>query len=158
MSDIKLAWNNNAMQAVATFDKNAGDMVLDLGLATSVYISLFTDARAKDDDELPDIVQNETWPDRRGWWADETSERENDSIGSRLWLLLRSKATQENVQRAKTYAKEALQWMLDEGVAKEVAVEAERQNEWLCIKVSITRLTGTVESCRFDILWKGTVS
>src|SRR5579875_2938906 len=54
-------------------------------LITSVAISLFTDRIANADDPIPDGST-----DPRGWWGDLD---ETYPIGSRLWLLDRSKAT-----------------------------------------------------------------
>lgn len=47
-------------------------------------------------------------------------------FGSRLHLLLRAKNTVQTAQRAEGYAKEALQWMIDEGRAKSVEVFTRR--------------------------------
>ena len=45
------------------------DLQGDDGLMTAVIISLFTDARAHDDDPLPDERVGVS-SDRRGWWGD----------------------------------------------------------------------------------------
>jgi phage gp46-like protein len=47
-------------------------------------------------------------------------------FGSRLHLLKRAKNTDQTAQRAAGYAKEALQWMIDEGRAKSVEVFTRR--------------------------------
>ena len=46
---------------------DARDLQGDDGLLTAVIISLFTDARAHDDDPLPDERVGVT-SDKRGWW------------------------------------------------------------------------------------------
>lgn len=51
----------------------------------------------------------------------------NTSFGSRLYLLERAKDTAQTAQRAIGYAKEALQWMIDEGKARSVNVYAGRE-------------------------------
>lgn len=70
------------------------DLQGDDGLMTAVIISLFTDARAHDDDPLPDERVGVS-SDRRGWWGDclpdAQGEQTLESIGSRLWLLWREK-------------------------------------------------------------------
>ena len=48
-------------------------------------------------------------------------------FGSRLHLLWRAKDTDQTMQRAVGYAKEALQWMVDQGKAKTVNVYARRE-------------------------------
>jgi len=99
------------------FDIGVGqdDLEHDLGLRTAVMISLLTDARARDDDEIPDGSN-----DKRGHWADSYEE---DSIGSRLWLLERAKETQNTLDRGKEYATEALRWFIKDGIAKTINVE-----------------------------------
>jgi phage gp46-like protein len=158
MSDVRLVWDNNALQGTVRFDRTTNDLETDDGLESLVLVSLFTDALAAGDDPLPDSLA--LVKDRRGWWADHTSDRENDSVGSKLWLLERAKVSQENLRRAEKYAKAALQWMIDEGVAVKIDavawVTGIRQNQ-LGLEVRITRSTGTVKSLRFESLWEETV-
>lgn len=89
-------------------------------LPRAVLISLFTWRRANPDDDLPGDL-------RMGWWGDSYAPVEGDRIGSRLWLLCRAKLTQETVSRAREYAEEALAWLVADGIAARVVVEAERQ-------------------------------
>ncbi len=96
-----------------------GDLTVDTSLKTAIVLSLFTDARALPDDPLP------TGDDPRGWWGDMLSSYENDRLGSRLWLLGREKQTPETLERAKEYAEEALAWLLEDGIAEAVTVDAE---------------------------------
>jgi phage gp46-like protein len=88
-------------------------------LVRAVIISLFTWRRANPDDDLPGDL-------KQGWWGDNFPPVPNDRIGSRLWLLSRAKLLPETVARAKEYAEEALRWLIDDGVASRVEVEAER--------------------------------
>jgi phage gp46-like protein len=96
------------------WSQDHGDIsVMPSGLGTgpaieaAVLVSLFTDRRAAPDDKVLDS-------DRRGWWGDSYSDR---PIGSRMWLLLRSKRTTETLRRARDYIIEALQWLVDDGAA-----------------------------------------
>ena len=50
-------------------------------------------------------------------------EDEPDNFGSKLWTLRRSKATQENLVRARAFCREALRWMIRDGVAIEMDVQ-----------------------------------
>ncbi len=92
-----------------------GDLAGEAGLLTAVLISLFSDARALDKDPFPPEESS-----RRGWWADEQPDR----IGSLLWLLRREKVTRSTVERARQYARSALRWLVDDGIADHVEVEA----------------------------------
>lgn len=120
----------------------------DEELVRAVIISLFTWRRALPDDELPGI-------DRFGWWGDTFPNVASDRIGSRLWLLVRAKLTDETVLRARDYAIEALQWMIEDGVAARVDVEAERQGiNMLAIKCVIYRKDAEPLDLRFADVWR----
>jgi phage gp46-like protein len=88
-------------------------------LVRAVVISLFTWRRSNPDDVLPG-------DQRMGWWGDSFPPSDNDRIGSRLWLLSRAKVTEETRLGAIEYAQEALQWLVDDGIARRITVEAER--------------------------------
>ena len=106
--DVALGFKNNRFDIA----QDGAALKSDNGLRTAVVLSLFIDRRANADDEIPDGTT-----DRRGWWADDN--------GSRLWLLSRAKETGSTLQRARDYALEALQWLMDGGIASGVDVQAE---------------------------------
>lgn len=149
MSDIGLTWDPIML---------AGDAVLFMGdlaglddLTTSVIISLFSWRRANDDDVLPDESTN-----RQGFWGDLFADVPHDQLGSRLWLLSREVITQETLNRAKEYAEEALQWMIEDGVASQVQVEVERNGlHQISLGVTIYRTSGGVLPLRFEQVWEG---
>lgn len=121
-------------------------------LGTAVIMSLFTDRRAEKDDRLPDKNVS-----RRGWWGDTYPEFDQDFIGSRLWLLHREKQTDETLARAREYVREAVQWLVDDGVASRVDSEV----EWVAkehrgimgIKIVLHRPDGPREVFKYDYLW-----
>lgn len=104
---MQLTWNKYA----ADIDYSGGNEVL-----TNIIVSLFTDARASDDDILPDGAT-----DKRGWWGDSFSDKK---IGSRLWLLSREKQLSSVLKRAQEYAEESLAWMIKARLIKSVSVVA----------------------------------
>lgn len=119
------------------------------GLRTAVVVSLFTDARAGDDDRLPD-----GGADRRGWWADTWPEFEGDNTGSHLWLLAREKQLPLVLERARRYARAALQWLIDDGIAAEVSVDASfPRTGVLLLEVVIERLLDGPVRYRFEQFW-----
>lgn len=117
MSDLSLLWSDTDGAADLAIAEN--DLEQDGGLEAAVFLSLFTDRRAEDGDILPDA---ET--DRRGWWGDAFPSVDGDRIGSRLWLLGRSKETADVLARAEEYAREALAWLVEDLVAESVATTA----------------------------------
>lgn len=136
---IALVYDNDAQRA--DLDRGAaGDenIQTDEGLNTAVLVSLFTRRLAANDDELTDPLSE----DRMGWWADPYADVTDDLIGSRLWLLRRSKTSQSTMNLAKTYIEEALQWLIDDGVAESITVEVERHAEGvLAFRVEILKPT-----------------
>ncbi|MGV8000574.1 phage GP46 family protein [Photorhabdus temperata subsp. temperata] len=92
-----------------------GDLVTGDDLQTAMIVSLFTDRQARSDDEIDGT-------DRRGWWGDVGSDYQ---IGSRLWLIRRQKLTTAVALKAEDYAREALQWMLDDGVVASVNIHTQ---------------------------------
>lgn len=125
----------------------ATDLQVGDDLFTAVLISLFTDAEAGDDDTIPDGTS-----DPRGWWGDVGEDR---PIGSKLWLLSRSKQTVEVLAKAKLYIEDALRWLVDDGVAASVTVTTEwTQRGMLGAMIAIDRASGTNVSLRFDWAWK----
>jgi phage gp46-like protein len=145
--DIALRWN--AAQLAADLAIEANDLVRDGGLETAVLLSLFTDRRAEDGDPLPAAAT-----DRRGWWGDAVPVVAGDRIGSRLWLLARSKETPKALERVEEYAREALQWLLDDRVAERVDVTAEIPRPgMLGLTVQIFRPRADPVTYRFNHAW-----
>lgn len=114
--DLLLAFDGQRYDLVL----DGSDLAVDQGLYTAVALSLFTDARAGADDVLPGEES-----DRRGWWADGFADIAGDRIGSRLWLLGREKHLPGVAATARRYAEEALAWLVADGIARAVAVQAE---------------------------------
>lgn len=115
-------------------------------LARAVVNSLFSWARADRDDERPG-------ESKMGWWADSFSDG-GDKFGSRLWLLMRSSRTSEDIALAEEYALEALQWMLDDNIAAEIKAAAELDSfERLNLQIEIVRPDGKSLTARFADVW-----
>lgn len=151
MTDIALVWDS--VESRADLVISAGALLLDDGLRTAVLISLMTDATARDDDNLAD-GDAAAAGDRRGWWGDVPLAGEaTRPIGSRLWLLRRAKATEGTRLRAVTMAREALAWMVQDGICQRIEIEAELQgNPPDRLAFGITLRRGGA-SPRFDIQW-----
>lgn len=129
MTDLALVWNADA--AAADLLLGNGQLATDAGMRTAILISLFSDARAADDEQLP-----EAGGDRRGWWGDAFARdarpdagtaRDANRIGSLLWLLSRSKITARTLAQAQQACAEALAWLVRDGIASAVRVVVEAQ-------------------------------
>lgn len=112
MPDIRLVWDQEAGEADWTM--GAGDLATGDDLATAILVSLFTDRLASPDARPLD-------GDRRGWWADSFADR---PLGSELWRLDRAVRTAATLRDAEGYARVALAWLVADGVAARVDVEA----------------------------------
>lgn len=146
MSDIRTLWRDLGGEWSITGPSLANDD----GLETAVVLSLFTDRLAEEGDTSVEPTG------RRGWWGDAYPEVEGDLIGSRLWLLAREKQLPAVLARAELYAREALQWLVDDGVASAVAVLAEVSKPGvLGLAIDITRSGQPVLRYRFESFWKG---
>ena len=121
---------------------------LESSLIRAVVISLFTWRRAATDDPVDD-------DERFGWWGDSYPTIADDRIGSRLWLLRRVKLTADTQRDAEFYAREALQWLLDDGQVLEVDVITERADSYrLNLQVILTVLTGARLKINSSQLWQ----
>lgn len=151
MTDIRIRWDN-ATGGGGDFVQLGQGLDTSEDLPTAVAISLFTDRLAEPSDALPFAG------DRRGWWGDSFPAIAGDMTGSRLWLLSRAKSTDALPLTARGYILEALQWMIDDGVA--AAIDAEcfflpgGSRAKLGAVVTITRGDGTrLPGLRFDWAW-----
>jgi len=145
LADLALVWETGSGD-LTMIDT---DLASDRGLETAVLLSLFTDRRAENDDVAPSGDDK----DRRGWWADELLPTEGDRYGSRLWLLDRSKRTDDVVLRAEEYVREALAWMLEDLVAESIDVGIEMNATNLLIGVTLHRPSKDPVSLRFAHAW-----
>ena len=145
MSDVALILKDD-LNAGFDLDFENGDFKKDGGLETAVAISLFTDRRIGDE-QLP---QGTT--DKKGWWGDLFPEVDQDKIGSRLWLLAREKRTTEVLRKAEDYAKEALNWLVEDGVATSIIASASyNESKFLLLAIEIVKPAG--RNSRFQVVW-----
>lgn len=127
----------------------SGRKLQDTRLAKAVINSLFSWARARPGDELPTPESP-----RMGWWGDTYSPVTGDRFGSRLWLLSRETLTATTAAKARDLAREALAWLVEDGLATRVTVDAERiGNDTLGMRVLIDQPDGQRLDIRFADIW-----
>lgn len=133
MSDLALTWRDGEGDLVLGTES----LLLDDTLTNAIIISLFTDLR----------VDNE-----RGWWGD--SYQDGTPMGSKLWMLSRAKQLPEILDDAQLYANQALQWLVDDGVAKSVQVIASNpQMSVLLLEILVVLPDGSTEQRTFRANW-----
>ncbi len=146
MGDLALVLGSGNMDLALVDD----DLASDEGLRTAVLLSLFTDRRAAEGDELPGDPE-----DLRGWWADEFAEVPGDLHGSRLWLLARTKVTEDLAGRVEEIDREALAWLIEDGVADQIDVEIDLVGDRLYHLITIQRPTREPVTFKFSHVWDG---
>jgi phage gp46-like protein len=129
-------------------------------LATAAIVALGTDRLADEGDLLPDPDSS----DRRGWWGDLDADSIWGAwpIGSRLWLLRRSKIAPSEAQegstlvRIKFYIQEALQPLIDLKIASAMEVMVTRTDKQR-VDALVRLFRGpTIEiELRYQVLWSG---
>lgn len=117
MSDIAIEYKSQ----IKEYDISIlnGDLKECDDLDSAVIISLFTWARAA----AGEVDENAP---RFGWFGDKIDADSADSTGSKLYLLKRKKITNQTIMDAREYIEQALQWMIEDGVATEISAEVER--------------------------------
>lgn len=137
---------------------------LECGLHTAVIHSLYTDARATRDDQLP---YNST--DKRGWlgvaFLPQTVGKSRTEYGSRLWLNYFKPAYNADQHRStlemqRFAVQEALAWLIDDGVIDSLTVTAEYRHkdgvELLAIHIVMYR--DNDNSPIYDAVWGSTLA
>jgi len=143
MTDISLIYDNT--QLSGGYSIANGDLATGGDLYNAIYISLLTWRKPSD----TDLVDKSTY--QHGFWADAYTGL---TTGSRLYLLQNSKLNYETASRAKTYITEALQWMIDQGVAEKIIIKTDIPAlNTLMIYIDIYKTDGTNTVVKFDNLW-----
>ena len=125
-----------------------GDLVLSNSLQMSVILSIAS-WRRSDNYEGSARLDSSIG----GWWADALNDI---PLGSRLWTLFKEKLNNVTLENAKKLVKEALQWMIDDGVAKDVSVSAGIGNNrnTAIFEVGIVKPSGNEETFQYEINWE----
>lgn len=142
--DIRIVWDNSLTLGDWSFA--SGDLETGQDLETACLVSLFTDRLA-----TPDFTPTDGTADRRGWWADYYEDR---PLGSNLWQLERAKKTRDTLGTARRYALDALQWLVEDGIAAAIACDT----SWvtptmLGIAIAIRKPDGSTARFRFGWVW-----
>lgn len=115
---IRVVWDNSA--SIAKFSRDGGPLVLSEDLLTPVIYSLFVDA-PRGSPVSPGQI-------RGGFWGDALGDDPSDVWGSRIWQRLKmDNVTRQELEKD---VKDALSWMIRQGMVSSVGVivEAYSQN------------------------------
>lgn len=125
-----------------------GDFKSTEGLESAIIISLFTDKRASESEVSEPSL-------RRGWVGNELNEDSTYNIGSKLWLVSQARANQKSLNDSISFAKESLQWMIDDQIAKDITVTGELLIQGVKLFITFTRFDSSSFSMQFN-LWENT--
>ena len=128
-----------------------GDIEALDSFKTAIEVSLFSDARA-------DNTQVVLPQYRKGWIGDLTSPIEGQNYGSLLWLVQQERLTQSTLNKCVSFARNALQWLVDQGQASAVDVSGTIvPTEGIALSIVITTVAGQTES-HYVSLWENTIN
>jgi phage gp46-like protein len=146
MQDIKLIKDED----ISTFDIaiTNGDIDTVDNFDSAINASLLLDARASS----PLIS-----PERsNGWLGNLATPVRDRQLGSLLWLLSQARLTQTNVNEAVDYARKALNWLVEDGICKNVTVSGEIiPRLGIRLTINIFAFSGRVETQYYN-LWEAT--
>ena len=125
-----------------------GDVQSEESLDTAILVSLFTDRRVSES-EQPNEYK------RRGWIGNESTP--GIQMGSKVWLYEQARITNTTLSGIADAATDCLQWMVEQGIAKNVSASASSTSTGVSLNVTITRPTSEVEQ-RFYDLWNNTAT
>ena len=124
---------------------DAGDIESEDSFDSTLIVSLFTDARA-DENEVP------VPEDRRGWIG---NLGYSFQIGSKLWLYSQSRVTPALVSAVRSEVQSALDFYVTDGLVKSIDVTAEMIGSGVSFSVTINRHNSKVDTRYFE-LWNNT--
>lgn len=124
------------------------DFASAYGFESAIPTSFFTCARAS-------AVQVQDAERRRGWVANILYFDDGRELGGLLWLLDQARITPDTLNFAKVYAQGALQWMIEDGIARSITVTVEQAGtRVITILTDIVTIENTVQ--RYVTLWRAT--
>jgi phage gp46-like protein len=127
-----------------------GDFKTNDSFETAIQMSIFAEERA-DSSEVP-IAEL-----RRGWWGNTANRVIDYQIGSKLWQLEQARRTPTTLNLAIDYARNALQWLIDDGHATNVEVAGEFSDDGIRLFIEVSRPQNKVTNVSFE-LWNNTVT
>lgn len=150
MSDLALYRRENGEYDLA-FDEAVCDLLTTNTLENAVVMSIGTYARER---KLGNVANLK--PVIGGWWGDALDER--GTLGGYLYEAFPGKLVDATARQVETLCSEALNWMVEDGVAKSVSCTAEiTGTETMNLNVLIERPEGeNDEVFLFELNWSAT--
>ena len=145
-NDVALEYNEEKHHFDVELTDEGFDLKGAVNLRNAVGIMIFSERRTNADDDFPN---------QGGYPGDVLNDIDEPNLGSKIWQLLRSKSLARHLPETEEDIKEALQELIDQGIAVSINVVAAYLGEvkqLLTFEVEIVRLTG--ENLRFNYVWE----
>lgn len=125
---------------------DSGDIETAATLDTAILMSIFEELRATPGEQPVSEL-------RRGWLGNEGTGFEQ---GSKLWEFEQERITGSMLAELGVVIRNALQWLLDDGIAKSITVETPTlENGRVGVRINFGRDESTVDR-RYYQLWDNT--
>ena len=125
-----------------------GDLKSTDGLDTAILVSMLTDGRASSSQVSEQSL-------RRGWIGNEQNTDPDFDLGSKRWLLDQAALTQKTVNDAISFDKESFEWMLTDGLIKDLTVTATSVPDNIITFITFLRFNNETFKKQFE-LWENT--
>lgn len=135
---------------------NRGGLSATAALESAIVIQLFTDMRMPANHTLRKYVRGD---DLRGWWGDGVDVRADlheSEMGSLLWVLPYLPLNEDTRRWTEALALDALQTLIDQGVAAKITATAAIQQAQgqMSLAIQVYRADGSMAvDRRFDDIW-----
>jgi len=132
------------------FDSVSLDLKTSDSLFNCVTLSLGTFAREK---KLEKVISNLN-PSIGGWWGDSLNAEYN--LGSNVYEAIPGKSVDSSLKDVERLSKDALQWLVDDGIAQSVGCSAKFEGSVIVIGVVIAKPSGEVAEYSYELNWEAT--
>lgn len=113
MQDLKHRINENGLFEISS---QGGDFDTVDGFETAILVSLFTNSR-RDESDISNPLA------RGGWIGNWRTAKKQRELGGLCWTVEHERLTANVLNIAREYAKNALNWMIEDGLCRNVEVE-----------------------------------
>lgn len=147
MSDLALYRRNDGCYDL-DFDASRGDLSTTEGLENAVVISLGTNARERKLGRNANLK-----PCVGGWWGDALDEL--GTLGGYLYEAFSGKLAPATSKQIETLVKEALQWMVDDGIASSIECVATAMGKTTILEIVLKKPDGD-KAFMYELNWRAT--
>lgn len=140
--DLELVFNEEDQYYDIDFAPN-GDFLMSDGLETPILMTILAVRRA-DDSEVTRAAF------RKGDWSNKLNDIIDYEVGSKFWLLEQARTIQETVNNGIGSLEDGFQWMIDDNLIKEVAIDGQIIDNSIKYTIELTKQNSKTETYLYD--------